>query len=46
MAIPTRAALDTLIRERLSDDPGFRQALLVAGGGLGWANYRCSGASV
>lgn len=29
MAIPTRAELDTMIRERLADDPGFRDVLLA-----------------
>lgn len=29
MAIPTRAELDALIRERIAADPGFRDALLA-----------------
>ena len=29
MAIPTRAELDCLIRDRLAADPGFRDALLA-----------------
>jgi hypothetical protein len=29
MAIPTRAELDGLIRNRLADDPGFHDALLA-----------------
>ena len=29
MSIPTRAELDTLVRERLANDPDFRAALLA-----------------
>jgi hypothetical protein len=29
MAIPTRAELDVLIRERIAEDPGFRDVLLA-----------------